>query len=297
MNAPDSPRRSDYISWTIIGSHFLCVFGAVYAAAVVGPRFIVIALWLWFGLTLNGILNLMHECAHGLAFRERHRSIFLGRWVLAPLVLAGFDDYRERHWMHHKRLGEVDDPKTAYHTNVRGTAFIGLLVRSFALVEAVRKFRQQGPADARVGTLKAAALGRVALVQSIFLASIIAVAWLVHRDVRVTLLSVAVAYGFVFGYGLATLTVVAATLRAVAEHQVGRGGAVQGSASLRNFAAGPIGRLVFGAYGFADHATHHLEPALPYYLLPAATAAIADTRPELAATSGYYRVLIERIRA
>ena len=74
----------------------------------------------------------------------------------------------------------------------------------------------------------------------------------------------------------------AATLRAIAEHQIEAGGISEtGRAALRNFRCGPVAWLIFGAYGFAEHATHHREPAIPYYHLSWVTSKLAAVDSEL----------------
>ena len=99
-------RRPEVVSWGVAVGHVALVFVGVFVAAAPRPSpGVVVGAWLWFGLTLTGLLNLMHECAHRLAFRRRRSSDLLGRWLLGPLVLADFDAYRERHWAHHRNLG------------------------------------------------------------------------------------------------------------------------------------------------------------------------------------------------
>jgi fatty acid desaturase len=304
-------RRSDVVSWAVVTAHLALVFAAVLAAAAVGPSPWVVVAWLWFGLTFTGPLNLMHECAHRLAFRRRRSSDLLGRRVLGPLALADFDAYRERHWAHHRNLGLDTDTKDAYLADIRGPGILHLLVRCLSLREAVRKFTRQSPpagepADADAGTGEMAddelALGigfgfgptlvRTAVVQAILAGAVLAVAWVAHDGTGRILVSAALAYGFVYLYGLGALTVFMATLRAVAEHQVGADGALsEGRAALRNFSTGPLTRLVFGSYGFSNHATHHREPGVAHYRLPKLTAGLAASEPRLAPTGGYVSML------
>jgi len=60
----------------------------------------------------------------------------------------------------------------------------------------------------------------------------------------------ALAYGFVYIHGIAAVTVFAANLRAIAEHQIGGDHAAHtGLAALRNFSCNPMTRIFFGAYG------------------------------------------------
>ena len=100
-------------------------------------------------------------------------------------------------------------------------------------------------------------LARAAIVQALFAASILGVAAVAHSSWEAATASAVLAYGLVYVYGLGACTSFVAGLRAVAEHQIGPDGApVVGRAALRNLRCNPITRLVFGAYGFADHATH-----------------------------------------
>ncbi len=90
-----------------------------------------------------------------------------------------------------------------------------------------------------------------------------------------------------------SLTVFIATLRAVSEHQIGSvGGVVTGRAALRNLRSAPLTRLVFGCYGFAEHASHHEEPAIPYYHLGRFTERLARDDESLKPVHGYMATLI-----
>ncbi len=297
-------RRSDVVSWAVVIGHLALVFGAVLAAAVVGPSPWLVVAWLWFGLTFTGPLNLMHECAHRLAFRRRQSSDLLGRRVLGPLALADFDAYRERHWAHHRNLGVEGDTKIAYLVDLRGRGLLRLLVRCLTLREAVGKLRHQAPGrpvDEELalgdGLGMGAVLARTALAQAVLVAAVLAVSVATHDGLGAVLVSAALAYGFVYLYGLAALTVLVSTLRAVAEHQVGTDGAVvEGRAALRNFPAGPVSRLVFGSYGFANHATHHREPGVAHYRLPDLTATLCASEPRLTPTLGYASTLLRLAR-
>lgn len=287
-------RRSDVASAFFAFLHFGFVYTPVYLAAWIGPHPAVLLLWLWFGVMQNGIINLLHESAHGLSFASQARSRFLGRWVLGPLVLADFDVYRERHWQHHRRLGQSDDPKVVYHEDIRGKRLFWLFLRCISMVEGVRLLKSGGKGSTpRAKADVLAGLARVALVHSIFLATLSLTALLSHRgDLLLAALSVVIAYGFVYGHGLGGLTVFMAALRAIAEHQIGpEGSATEGTAAMRNFHCNFVSRLVFGAYGFAEHATHHLEPSIPHYNLPAATDALGRTEPVFQRRSSYTSTL------
>lgn len=283
------PRRADAISWLVVLAHLAFVFAPVYLAVVLGPSPWLIVLWLWFGAFMHGLINLMHECAHLSTFRARASSNWLGRWLLGPLVFADFDSYRRRHWDHHRHFGVAGDAKDAYLIELRDGGLWRLLRSSLLLAEAMKKLRVQQNTIAAPGTW----LLRTAIVQGVFALSLVALAWWMHLGSPTRALFAALlAYGFVYAHGLAALTTFVATLRAIAEHQQGPGDALRvGRAALRNFSCGPLGRLLFGAYGFAEHATHHREPAVPSYHLRAATALLA-VDPAFAPQGGYF----ERLR-
>jgi fatty acid desaturase len=294
-------KRSDLTSGITVVAHLALVLAPVYLASLLGPSLYWIALWIWFGVLMNGLINLMHESAHYHVFKSRGGSDFLGRWVLGPLAVTDFDAYRWRHWKHHTNLGVDGDTKDAYLVDIGGIKLILFFLRCLILAEAFRKFRHQVVAD-EVRNQKPSSplvwLTRTVLVQGLFLASLFAVAALAAgRSWPRAFISAALAYGLVYAYGLMSLTVFMATLRAIAEHQLETGQVSStGRAALRNFSSGPVSRLIFGAYGFAEHATHHCEPGLPYYHLPGVTRDLAGADPELMPNHHYLQELITLVR-
>jgi fatty acid desaturase len=291
-------KRPNAVSFALIVSHLMVVVTPVYLAAAVGPGWLTIACWLFFGLSANGILNLMHECAHLHVFKERRGSDILGRWLIAPFVFADFDEYRRRHWDHHRFVGQEGETKDTYLIDVRGRMIIREFFRCALVMSAAQKFFKQAATSSASGRRDRGWLGVLALFQLLFASSIVltarsfngAAGWLVvFRDA-------AVAYGFVYLYGLMSLTVFVASLRAIAEHQQdGDGSATSGYAALRNFSCGPLSRYLMGAYGFGEHYTHHQHPGIPYYHLQAATLAMARDNPLLRPEKSYFAVLEEII--
>ena len=291
-------KRRDAISFFVVCGHVLLVITPVYIAAYVGPRISWIALWLWFGILMNGLLNLMHECAHYHTFRARNGSDFLGRWVLGPLAGTNFDAYRARHWEHHLHLGTDEDTKDAYLVDIRGSRLIWFCWRCLILSEAIRKFRHQtGKPSAKDEANSPIWMARTIVVQALFFVSLVLVAGPLHeRQWRAAATAAVLAYVFVYGYGLASVTVFMSTLRAIAEHQVLDERAPVGHAALRNFTCGPLSQLAFGAYGFSEHGTHHREPSLPYYRLGEATRELAHENADLVPTESYVGELIAIFR-
>lgn len=285
-------KRADWKSWSLATAHVGFVLAPVYAAAYLGWRWWWVFLWLWCGILMNGMLNLMHECAHFHTFQKKEHSDLWGRWILGPLLLADFDAYRSRHWEHHKHLGEAGDTKDAYLLELSHGRAAVVLLRCLLLTEALHKFGLQvKPGGKKVTGQKHGAvwLGRIVVVQAGFVISLLAIASIPDRPMWPNGVGAAVAaYGLVYLYGVASLTVLMTNLRSIAEHQLENGeGAKQGRAALRNFRCGPVSRLVFGSYGFAEHATHHLEPGIPYYHLPSSTRELALSDASLRPMRGY----------
>jgi fatty acid desaturase len=283
----------------VVFSHFSFTYLPVYLAAAAPPGVHLIGLWLWFGICKNGLINLMHECAHQLTFRRSWANEFVGGALLAPLLLTDFKSYRERHWEHHRHLGTPKDLKLVYHTDIRGRRILSLAVRSVFGIEAFRRLTELPSNDAVSGKHASKQSGislRTLIVQALFSASLLGVSLASQESTQMALVSAALAYSFVYAYGMLSLTVLAAALRAIAEHQIADGGAAtEGTAALRNLRCNPLTRLSFGAYGFGEHATHHRRPSVPYYQLPALTAELARNDAAMVPGRGYLSTIVSLV--
>jgi fatty acid desaturase len=288
-------KRSDLRSALVIVLHFAFVLLPLYCAAYSGPSLLWLACWVWFGLSMQALLNLMHETAHLNVFKSRRANELLGRWVLGPMMFTDFDRYREVHWTHHRNIGREGDPKYSYRIDIRGFNSVKFLLRSLLLIEAIRKLRYvhgaAGPGEAQ--KKPPFWLLRTVLFHGVLATSVFSVA---HGAGLAAAGTAVFVYGLVYFYGILSLTVMAANLRAIAEHQLHE---VQtessGVAALRNLASTPVTWLIFGAYGFSEHATHHLNPALPYYQLLPETLRLSEERG--AADRGYFEVLFAIVAA
>jgi fatty acid desaturase len=266
-------------------------------AAALGPGWNTVICWALFGISMNGVLNLMHECAHYHVFRERRWSDRLGRSLIAPMVLADFDAYRRRHWDHHRFVGIEGETKNTYLIDIRGQQLFWFWCRCALMIEAVRKFVGQTGARTESGG-ESLPIWRVVAFHLVFLTSLFAVSLEFNRSsgVEMAALCALVAYGVVFLYGLASVTVFMAALRAIAEHhQYDDESAHRGFAALRNFSCNTFSRFVMGCYGFGEHYTHHQIPGIPYYHLKAAALEAAQSDPAAMARKGYFQVLGEII--
>lgn len=288
-------KRSDSISLMVVAAHLSIVLLPVYVAAALGPGWNTVFCWAFLGAGMNGILNLMHECAHYHAFRERLWSDTLGRLLIGPMVFADFDSYRRRHWDHHRFVGVEGETKFTYLIDIRGKKLFWFWCRCALMIEAARKFA--GQADSRRAADGGGwSIWRVLVFHVMFLISLFVVSLAFNRPegLETAALSALVSYGVVFVYGLASLTVFMAALRAIAEHQqYDHRSAHQGYAALRNFSCNQLSRALMGCYGFGEHYTHHQIPGIPYYHLKAAALEAAESDPAAIATKGYFQVLGE----
>jgi fatty acid desaturase len=286
--------RSDLRTLGIVTGHLGFVFAPMYVAAAMGPGWSTLACWLWIGLLSHGALLILHECAHKLLFRNVRFNEFLAVWIVSPLFLADFEAFRRRHWAHHRELGLPEDPKYTYRMDISGWRVLRLGISSLLLVEAVRRtLYQTGERSEKTGSSSRRTLLATACVQATLAGSLLGVAWTTHDgSPAAALLSAGVAYGFVYLYGLASLGVLVHALRGIIEHRPCQPGEVrENDAALRNFSEGRLERLVFGTYGFTEHATHHAFPGVPYYRLLEVTRRARASDPALASVGSHTAVL------
>ena len=296
VRPPIVDKRSDIVSFGIVFVHIAFVLAPVFLAASTPLSTAHILFWLWFGVSAHGLTNLMHEAAHRLVFRHRKASDILGRWILGPLFIANFDIYRDRHWAHHNRFGENDDTKDVYLVSIAGWRVFRFALACLFFHAAIHRFFSQFSAPSgNKSQIRGAAplIARTAVAHMILVAILILIgcsssSWNIEQGLTRS----AIAYCIVYVYGLGSLTVFVAALRAIAEHQQGgTAGVNEGRAALRNLKCNPVTRLVFGAYGFAEHAVHHHWPGIPSYRLTEALAILADAEPRLVPQHGYIAVL------
>src|SRR5437773_3780319 len=197
MNKKHFSKRSDAISVIVVGAHLIVVVSPIYVAAALGPGWYVVLCWLLFGLSMNGVLNLMHECAHFHVFRARRWSHALGTRLVAPLVFANFETYRRRHWDHHKFIGVDGETKETYLIGINKWRILGLLARCLLMSEAANKFLKQTKSNKGSEPNDRRWISNILLLQSIFASSLLAAAWSFDpsRDWRAVFYSAGLAYG------------------------------------------------------------------------------------------------------
>jgi fatty acid desaturase len=288
-------KRSDWVSGFLVALHLSFALTPVLLAARLGPSPILILLCLWSGASLHGLLNLMHEAAHGHVFQGRRASFGLGQWALAPLVVTDFNAYRKRHWQHHRELGTENDTKFTYKMNLSYGALMWFGFKCLFLLEALGKFRHVSAVDRdeavvpKSGSKIPRWLLRGAGVHLLIGLFAVAVAAQMHGpDFAAVMRNAALAYGFVFLYGLAAVTSFFTAIRSVAEHRPGLENDIPaGDAAMRNLKSNRVSRLILSGYGFAEHATHHERPNVPAYHLPKLTRELALEDSRFTARRGY----------
>ena len=99
--------------------------------------------FIWVGVFVNGVINLMHESAHRLVFKKKSYCDILGEFILGPLLVTDFKAYRNRHWVHHNKLGSEEDTKFIYKKKIKGFNFIIFFFECMFLKEGIAKFIYQ----------------------------------------------------------------------------------------------------------------------------------------------------------
>ena len=296
-------RRDDWNSIVVVSGHLAVVLAPVFAAAYFGSWTWLLAGYLWFAVTQNGVTNLLHETAHRLVFRSRKWSDLLGHWILAPFFLTNFELYRRRHWVHHNHAGTEDDTKDTYLMEFNSVmGFVGFVLRCITGIEAVRRFTTTLKENQFVKPLKKEEVqnGVISIVvfHSVFCGALLVLALIgTHGDFIGAVESSIFAYGFVYLYGMSSGTILLSTLRAIAEHQiVGEADQTVGKAAIRNLTPTVVTRVLFGSYGFCEHGTHHAYPSIPYYHLRTATKSLSQAFENLHNGPSYWGILAKTIR-
>lgn len=302
-NLDNLQKRSDIISLLIVTINIIFVLAPLFIGASIEPGPIYLGLSLWFGVAMSSLLNLMHEAAHFHVFKGRHHSRLLGRYILSPLVVSNFDAYRKRHWLHHKHLGQAQDTKYTYLMNLSGVGLMMFFLRLLFLIEALKKFTYINRADNEQQNInKEYSVSPLLPILAIHLVLFVGLFLTVRVSHSVTYIdSVFIllwVYLVIYVYGLGAITMLVNALRSVAEHRIFYQDKPEASsdAALRNLKCTSLSRILFGAYGFGEHATHHAYPSIPYYHLGALTARCAQQDAMFQPSYGYFEICWKLIK-
>jgi sphingolipid delta-4 desaturase len=96
--------------WSSVAIVVLAAFQLGAAAALRGAPWWVVAVAAFCvgAIVAHALGVLIHECAHNLVFRRTTPNLIAAIAANAPLVLPAAIDFREKHMLHHRRLGEGD---------------------------------------------------------------------------------------------------------------------------------------------------------------------------------------------
>ena len=290
-------KRPDYISIILSLSHISFVFFPIFLSTYYDSIILSIISFIWVGVFINGVINLMHESAHRLVFKTKNYCDFLGEFVLGPLLITDFKAYRNRHWVHHNKLGSEEDTKFIYKRKIKGLNFIIFFFECMFLKEGIAKFIYQFRNSNKTEISKEYFVKTISVQLILFSLIFITQMLITNQSLDKIFINTMQSYVFVYLYSLASLGVFFSSLRAIAEHQINKNNNehLQGHAILRNLKSNFLTNLIFGSYGFADHATHHEYPSIPSYNLEKFRKEIEEENIDLKPTKGYFGILKDSI--
>ena len=254
---------------------------------------------IWFGLGMSGLLNLMHEAAHFHVFKQTRHSKVLGRYLLGPLSLSDFDGYRVRHWQHHKKLGEADDSKYLYKETLSLQGIPKFILFNLCGLGAISRLKRvrsfNSKSNYHPGKTSLSWILRTIAVQVLLALALLISSYQQSNTWSVSLFSIVIIYMAIYSWGICAIMPLVTAIRTIAEHKIihlDQGGYIQSKAALRNLKVNFITRLFLGAYGFDNHATHHLKPNIPYYHLPSVTSELNAKDERFIPQYGYLEAFV-----
>jgi len=292
-------RKNDKSSLLIVFLHFALVF-IPFLFLINATQIYLKALgFIYVGVMLNGLLNLMHETSHYLVFIDKSRNSTLGKSILGPLFFSDFNSYRLRHWQHHLKLGIDGETKLTYLNQIKGKYFFLFLFKCIFLVELFTKLIglknvEANPNKKKSGLPKTQILRIISIQFLVFSLIFLTDLLLNHRTLLSTGFWSIVNYS-IYLYCILSVTVFVSSLRAIAEHQIHQNqNVIVGFAALRNFECNWFSRIIFGSYGFGEHLTPHHNLAIPYYNLEKATDILVEENQEYHKGPGYFNTLFQQ---
>lgn len=199
---------------------------------------------------MTGFSSLMHECWHRYAVSSVALNELIGRWIVSPMFLLDFDRYRDRHFQHHRHVGQEGDPdNAAWQKTVR--EFVADIAARLTVVPKVASmlFTQRPIKQQAAPRLSTRAVGAIVLFHGLWAGTCVTFSPVLFITAYVLPLIVASSL---------------LSLREYREHfylQDGRLVTCDIDCSL-------IERLLIAGGYFNFHASHHVFPELPQRQLP-----------------------------
>ena len=217
-------------------------------------------LWLLMGVTQYVLAQGLHEAWH---FHFKGKAKKISRFLISyPLGIP--QSAKDIHFAHHRFFGDPqkDPDYSTYGTIPKSKAeFQVFVAKSFFGISAVARFLQLTKASDK-------AVERDKKTSDLFL---IVAAQLIILLVFF-LLGIWQLYLLYWILPLITLVKTVTNFRLIAEH-----GEQDGSVGLRSFLSKSKFSKWIGAYGFSEHAEHHLVPSIEYRDLPVITKVITSS--------------------
>jgi fatty acid desaturase len=241
---------------------YLSILGVLYICFKY-PSFYVFAIgYLLIGTLQHHLLILHHEATHYMLFSNKWWNDFCGS--LIGFMIGFTMAYRESHLLHHKRLGEKEDPGLENYSNYPNTRtylFIDVIKNLFMLGAVIQFFEQslliskKDDQDSNLVKKIDKGLIGVFIVQlSLLLTFWACGAWYL--------------YFILWLFPVVTVTKFLAHFRNVAEHVIISQSPNIEYSRLRTILCNPIEAFFFAPMNFNYHAEHHLYPQVPYHNLP-----------------------------
>lgn len=244
------------------------------------------------GARQHALSVLAHESWHWTLFRRRSWNDFFGAWLFSYPLVTRYDTMRQKHFDHHRRLGELDDPDRYYwgwpgdgrgafilhHLVVAsGAGFVFHTARGLLGIAPRAVAPEARPVALLLKPTPNARreLVQVALVQLALLAAFaLTVGWFW--------------YFALWLLPFVTFASLLGELRQFLEHRHGE---------LMIYRASPIERFFFSPYNFHLHAIHHTFASEPWFKLPELEANAFAKVPEIRVCRSYVVELVRYLRA
>ena len=270
LKAPPVPREWRQVPqwWGLLAT--LRLLGGFWLTVAITP-WIVLHGSLWLLLVLAPLLGvmtykltiLMHDCSHKTLFRSPEHNKLIGE-ICAGILATDFQQFTRIHWLHHLRLGAVEDPQRPDYVGLRGTSpgrIFWHLLRPLLGYNVLFKLIQYN-----IGKMIRSSGGEIAEGEATrpYLLPIIVA--------QVTVVALITGFGqlpwllLFYPACAGTISLFLSQTRGFAEHIPPADAADETfvRTHLCNFAD----RALFFPLHFNYHLEHHLHPSVPSYYLP-----------------------------
>jgi fatty acid desaturase len=244
----------------------------------------------------HALLNVEHECIHGIFVPGKTRNTSIGRWLCASPCGSPYEAAKQTHLRHHRLVGKAEDPDRELHAGTDkatrwGMAryFVTNLLGGYAMRSIIRRRGDEpagdgtGPGGAAPvsGDVPAIAIAQIAL-------------WAITGSTLGWWV-----YPALWAAPLGTITAFCHLVRSFGEHALAAHEEGRYPQRLISTKSNPIELALLSPYNMNYHAEHHLHPFVPAARLPQVTPMLPTGRdgPPVLVRRSYARTLIEHFRS